>query len=405
MIERKEYLQQLNDWKEKGIIKVITGIRRSGKTTLLRLFIQKLLDSGVEDFQIIYTNFEDMEYEELLDYKKLYAYIKSKSVENKTMYLFLDEVQNVPFYEKVVDSLFVKANYDIYITGSNSYIFSSQLATNLRGRYIEIAMLPLSFKEYYSLYGGDQVKLFHQYMTYGGFPYIHQLDMKEDQIHMYMEGIYNTVLLKDIEERLNRKQLDSSIAKTTDVALLKSLSKYLSSVIGSPISIKGITNYYKSNERKISPNTISSYLQALCESYLFYPVEAMDIVGKELLQSNKKYYIVDTGIRNLILPRTEYDLGFTIENIVYFELLRRGYIVNIGRFKTKEVDFIAKKQNEYTYYQVSATISDKETFDREIHSFLRIEDNYEKIILTLDTLVTGNYNGIKVVNVIDWLLE
>lgn len=405
MIERKEYLQQLNDLKEKGIIKVITGIRRSGKTTLLQLFIQKLLDSGIEDFQIIYTNFEDMEYEELLDYKKLYAYIKSKSVENKTMYLFLDEVQNVPFYEKVVDSLFVKANYDIYITGSNSYIFSSQLATNLRGRYIEIAMLPLSFKEYYSLYGGDQVKLFQQYMTYGGFPYIHQLDMKEDQIHMYMEGIYNTVLLKDIEERLNRKQLDSSIAKTTDVTLLKSLSKYLSSVIGSPISIKGITNYYKSNERKISPNTISSYLQALCESYLFYPVEAMDIVGKELLQSNKKYYIVDTGIRNLILPRTEYDLGFTIENIVYFELLRRGYIVNIGRFKTKEVDFIAKKQNEYTYYQVSATISDKETFDREIHSFLRIEDNYEKIILTLDTLATGNYNGIKVVNVIDWLLE
>ncbi|WP_270640609.1 ATP-binding protein [Longibaculum muris] len=405
MIERKEYLDKLREWKDQNIIKVITGIRRCGKSTLLKLFIDELLKNGIEAEQIISINFEEMEYEDLLDYKKLYAYIKNHSVEGKMTYLFLDEIQNVAFYEKVVDSLFVKDNYDIYMTGSNSYIFSGQLATNLRGRYIEISMLPFSFKEYYSLNNLDKNQAFNEYMKVGGFPYINQHDMNDEQHNLYMEGIYNTVLLKDIEERLNRKEMEKNTKKITDVSLLKSISKYLSSVLGSPISIRSITNYFKSNERKISPNTVSTYLDALCESYLYYPVEQMDIFGKEVLKLNKKFYIVDMGIRNFILPRKEYDLGFTIENIVYLELLRRGYIVNVGRLDTTEVDFIARKKDIYTYFQVTASMVDKTTFEREMRPLINIQDNYEKIILTLDNFTTGNYNGIKVINVVDWLLD
>ena len=405
MIERKEYLDKLREWKDQNIIKVITGIRRCGKSTLLKLFIDELLKNGIEAEQIISINFEEMEYEDLLDYKKLYAYIKNHSVEGKMTYLFLDEIQNVAFYEKVVDSLFVKDNYDIYMTGSNSYIFSGQLATNLRGRYIEISMLPFSFKEYYSLNNLDKNQAFNEYMKVGGFPYINQHDMNDEQHNLYMEGIYNTVLLKDIEERLNRKEMEKNTKKITDVSLLKSISKYLSSVLGSPISIRSITNYFKSNERKISPNTVSTYLDALCESYLYYPVEQMDIFGKEVLKLNKKFYIVDMGIRNFILPRKEYDLGFTIENIVYLELLRRGYIVNVGRLDTTEVDFIARKKDIYTYFQVTASMVDKTTFEREMRPLINIQDNYEKIILTLDNFTTGNYNGIKVINVVDWLLN
>ena len=405
MIERKEYLDKLREWKDQSIIKVITGIRRCGKSTLLKLFIDELLNNGIDAEQIISINFEEMEYEDLLDYKKLYAYIKNHSVEGKMTYLFLDEIQNVDFYEKVVDSLFVKDNYDIYMTGSNSYIFSGQLATNLRGRYIEISMLPFSFKEYYSLNNLDKNQAFNEYMKVGGFPYINQHDMNDEQHNLYMEGIYNTVLLKDIEERLNRKEMEKNTKKITDVSLLKSISKYLSSVLGSPISIRSITNYFKSNERKISPNTVSTYLDALCESYLYYPVEQMDIFGKEVLKLNKKFYIVDMGIRNFILPRKEYDLGFTIENIVYLELLRRGYIVNVGRLDTTEVDFIARKKDIYTYFQVTASMVDKTTFESEMRPLMNIQDNYEKIILTLDNFTTGNYNGIKVINVVDWLLD
>ena len=405
MIERKDYLDQLLSWKDQNIIKVLTGIRRSGKSTILKLFQQYLLNHGVEQSQIISINFEEMEYEELLDYKKLYQYIKIRLIEDKMMYIFLDEIQNVPYYEKVVDSLHVKENIDIYITGSNSYIFSGQLATYLSGRYIEISILPLSFKEYYSTTNFSKETAFQNYMKIGGFPYINQAGLQEEQIDIYMEGIYNTVLIKDIEERINRKNYEVNPKSITDVSLLKTISKYLSSVIGSPVSIRGITNYFKSNERKISPNTVSSYVDALCEAYLYYPVEAMDLVGKEVLKSNKKYYIVDMGIRHFILPRQAYDLGFTIENIVYLELLRRKYMVNVGKHGNNEVDFIARKNGIYTYFQVSASLIEKTTFNREIRPLEQIQDNYEKIILTLDSFTLGNYDGIKVLNVIDWLLE
>lgn len=400
MIERKEYLKQLLSWKDQNIIKVLTGIRRCGKSTILKLYQEYLLNNGIDPSQIISINFEELEYEDLQDYKKLYQYIKDRLVENKMMYIFLDEIQNVPSYEKVVDSLHVKENIDIYITGSNSYIFSGQLATYLSGRYIEIPVLPLSFKEVYNPQT-DKEEAFQKYMKTGGFPYIHQIQLLNEQIDMYLEGIYNTVIVKDIEERINRKNSKS----VTDIALLKAISKYLSSVVGSPVSIRSITNYFKSNERTTSPNTISNYVEALCESYLYYPVEVMDVSGKEVLKSNKKYYIVDPGIRNYILPKQFYDLGFTIENIVYLELLRRRYNVNIGRNGRTEVDFIAKRNDVYTYIQVTASLVDENTFNREIRPLKQIKDNYEKIILTLDRYTLGNYEGIKVINIIDWLLE
>lgn len=400
MIERKEYLKQLLSWKDQSIIKVLTGIRRCGKSTILKLYQEYLLNNGIDPSQIISINFEELEYEDLQDYKKLYQYIKDRLVENKMMYIFLDEIQNVPSYEKVVDSLHVKENIDIYITGSNSYIFSGQLATYLSGRYIEIPVLPLSFKEVYNPQT-DKEEAFQKYMKTGGFPYINQIQLLNEQIDMYLEGIYNTVIVKDIEERINRKNSKS----VTDIALLKAISKYLSSVVGSPVSIRSITNYFKSNERTTSPNTISNYVEALCESYLYYPVEVMDVSGKEVLKSNKKYYIVDPGIRNYILPKQFYDLGFTIENIVYLELLRRRYTVNIGRNGRTEVDFIAKRNDVYTYIQVTASLVDENTFNREIRPLQQIEDNYEKIILTLDRYTLGNYEGIKVINIVDWLLE
>lgn len=400
MIERKEYLKQLLSWKDQNIIKVLTGIRRCGKSTILKLYQEYLLNNGIDPSQIISINFEELEYEDLQDYKKLYQYIKDRLVENKMMYIFLDEIQNVPSYEKVVDSLHVKENIDIYITGSNSYIFSGQLATYLSGRYIEIPVLPLSFKEVYNPQTNKE-EAFQKYIKTGGFPYIHQIQLLNEQIDMYLEGIYNTVIVKDIEERINRKNSKS----VTDIALLKAISKYLSSVVGSPVSIRSITNYFKSNERTTSPNTISNYVEALCESYLYYPVEVMDVSGKEVLKSNKKYYIVDPGIRNYILPKQFYDLGFTIENIVYLELLRRRYNVNIGRNGHTEVDFIAKRNDVYTYIQVTASLVDENTFNREIRPLKQIKDNYEKIILTLDRYTLGNYEGIKVINIIDWLLE
>lgn len=405
MIERTIYLTQLESWKDKQIIKVITGIRRCGKSTLLKQFQERLLDAGIDDAQIISINFEDMDYEELLDYRKLYQYLKENIVENRKMYIFLDEIQKVAQYENVVDSLFINEAIDIYITGSNSYLFSGQLATNLRGRYIELSMLPLSFKEYFDCKAKEKQAAFNSYMKTGGFPYLQHLNESDSQMDMYIEGIYHTVLLRDIEERLNRKYKISSNSNVTDVALLKSIAKYLSGVIGSPVSIRGITNYLISNERKVSPNTVSDYITALCDSYLYYPVNAMDISGKELLKSNKKYYIVDLGIRNYILPKKRYDLGYSIENIVYFELHRRGYEIYIGKNKNMEVDFIAKKNNEYTYIQVTASMVEESTFNREMKPLESIKDNYEKIVLTLDEYSAGNYNGIKVVNIIDWLLE
>ena len=405
MVERKEYLSQLWDWKDEQIIKVVTGIRRCGKSVLLKQYQDKLMAAGVVSKQIISINFENLDYEDLLDYKALYRYIRERLCSGKMTYIFLDEVQNVPNFQKVVDSLYVQDNVDVYITGSNAYLLSSELATLLSGRYVEISMLPFSFREYVTVTGMPKEEAFAEYLKTGGIPYVAVMNRTEEKVNQYLEGIYNTVIVKDIEERQARKEKEVGKRKITDIALLKTIARYLASVIGSPVSVKSITDYLISSGRKVSPNTVSDYVEALMESFIFYPAERFDIVGKQLLKVNKKMYMVDLGLRNHILPRKRYDLGFSVENIVFFELLRRGYQVNIGKYGSTEVDFVAQKQGILTYYQVTADMTAEETFEREMRPLRGIQDNYEKIVLTLDRFSLGNYDGIKVVNVMDWLLE
>ena len=405
MVQRKEYLDQLINWRDEQVIKVVTGIRRCGKSTLLLQFQQWLKENEVTDEQIVSVNFEELEYEELLDYKKLYQYLKERLVSGKTTYIFLDEIQKVSSFEKVVDSLYVKPNVDLYITGSNAYMLSGDLATLLTGRYVEIKMLPLSFGEFLSMTGLEPEQGFSEYLRSGGMPYIAAMNRTDEKVSTYLEGIYNTVIVKDIEDRQARKESDPSKRKITDIALLKTIAKYLASVIGNPVSVRSITDYLISNGRKISPNTVNDYVEALTESFIFYPAERFDIVGKQLLKANRKMYIVDLGLRNHILPRRSYDLGFSLENMVYFELLRRGYKVTIGRVGNTEVDFVAEKQGAYEYFQVTADMTAKETFDREIRPLENIRDNYEKTILTMDRLTPGNYNGIQVRYLLDWLME
>ena len=405
LAERKEYLEQLKAWKDEQVIKVVTGIRRCGKSTLLSQYQQQLKTTGITDEQIVSVNFEVLEYEELLDYRKLYSYLKERLCAEKTTYIFLDEIQKVPFFEKVVDSLYVKPNVDIYIIGSNAYMLSGDLATLLTGRYVEIKMLPLSFREFLCITGMDAERGLAEYLRDGGLPYIAVMDRTAGKVETYLEGIYNTVIVKDIEDRQARKESNPDKRKITDILLLKTIAKYLASVAGNPVSVRSITNYLTSNGRKISPNTVSDYVEALTESFIFYPAERFDIVGKQVLQTNRKLYIVDLGLRNHILPRRQYDLGFSLENIVYFELLRRGYRVMIGKVGSTEVDFVAEKQGVYVYFQVTADMTAQETFERELRPLTLIRDNYEKIVLTNDRLTLGNYNGIQVKNLTDWLLH
>lgn len=404
LVERKEYLDRLNQWRDEQVIKVITGIRRCGKSTLLLQYQEWLKASGVSEDQIVSVNFEELEYEELQDYRKLYSYLKNHLCERKKTYIFLDEIQKVPSFEKIVDSLYVKPDVDIYITGSNAYMLSGDLATLLTGRYVEIKMLPLSFKEYLQITGTDQDRGLAEYMRNGGLPYIAVMDRTQEKVEIYLEGIYNTVIVKDIEDRRARKEKNPDKRKITDILLLKTIARYLASIVGNPVSIRSITDYLTSNGRKISPNTVGDYVEALTESFIFYPAERFDIVGKQLLKASRKLYIVDLGLRNHILPRRQYDLGFSLENIVYFELLRRGYRVMIGKVGSTEVDFVAEKQGTYTYFQVTADMTAKETFDREMKPLTNIRDNYEKIVLTGDRLTVGNYDGIQVRNLSDWLL-
>lgn len=406
MIQRKEYLEQLIRWKDKQVIKVVTGIRRCGKSTLLELFQEHLKTTGVTDDQIISVNFEDLEYEALLDYKALYNYVKDRLHKTKTTYIFLDEIQQVDDFQKAVDSLYVQKNTDLYITGSNAYLLSGELATLLSGRYVELNILPLSFSEYRETNdSADNDSLFAEYLKYGGMPYVASIGKDENMIDTYLEGIYNTIIVKDIEERQNRKESDPDKRKITDIALLKNISKFLAGSIGSPVSVKRITDYVVSGGRKVSQNTVDDYIEALTEPYIFYRAERYDVQGKQLLKQNQKLYIVDLGLRRHLLARRNYDLGYSLENVVFFELKRRGYSVNIGKVGTTEIDFVAVKGESVRYYQVSASVVDEATFQREISPLRKISDNYPKTILTLDKFMPGNYEGIEVVNAIDWLLQ
>jgi len=406
MVERKEYLEKLISWKDEQVIKVVTGIRRCGKSTLLDLYKEYLQKSGVDAEQIVSVNFEELENEWLLDYKVLHDYLVKKLKTGKTTYIFLDEIQKVDGFEKVVDSLYVKKDVDIYITGSNSYLLSGELATLLSGRYIEIKMLPFSFGEYVQAKGGrDKEALFAEYLKNGSFPYVANISDTDEKVGTYLEGIYNTVIVKDIEERQSRKESGGEKRKITDIALLKNISKYLASVIGSPVSVKGIADYIVSSGRRVSQNTVDDYIDALTDAFIFYPVERYDVGGKQLLKQNGKYYIVDLGLRRYLLPKRNYDLGFSLENVVYLELIRRGFTVNVGKVGAKEVDFIARKGDSIQYVQVSASLTEQSTFEREMASLRAIKDNYPKIILTLDRFTLGNYDGTEVKNVIDWLLN
>ena len=406
MIERTNYLQKLIAWKDEQIIKVVTGIRRCGKSTLLDIYKGYLKENGIGDEQIISVNFEELENEALQDYKVLYAYLTERLCKGKTTYIFLDEIQKVEGFEKVVDSLYIKENVDVYITGSNSWLLSGELATLLSGRYVEINMLPFSFAEFcQSRGGGDEDRLFAEYMSDGAFPYIATMDRTKEKIDMYLEGIYNTVIVKDVEERQRRKEKDPNKRKVTDIALLKNISKFLANSVGSPVSVKKIADYITSSGRKVSQNTVDDYIEALVQAYIFYRAERYDVEGKQLLKQNGKLYIVDLGLRRYLLPKRNYDLGYSLENIIFLELLRRGYQVNVGKAGSTEIDFVARKDDILEYYQVTSSLTEQATFDREIAPLRKIRDNYPKKILTLDRFTLGNYEGIEVINAIDWLLN
>lgn len=405
MISRDEYLNKLISWKDKKVIKVITGIRRCGKSTLMNFYREYLLHSGVKEDNIIYLNFEDLENESLLNYSALYEYIKSKIKTKKKYYILLDEIQRVEDFQKAVDSIALKDNTDIVITGSNAYLLSGELATLLSGRYVEIKMLPLSFKEFCEIKGGtDHDSLFAEYLKNGSLPYVASLE-DESLTEIYLEGIYNTIIIKDIEERQKRKEADSEKRKVNDIVLLKNIAKFLAANIGNPVSVKSIADFIVSSGRKVSQNTVSDYIEALTEPYIFYAAERYDVSGKQLLKTNLKYYIADLGLRRYMVQKKNYDLGFMLENVIYFELLRRGYRVNVGRINSLEVDFVATKEEKIQYIQVTADMTNESTFKREMKALNAIADNYEKTVITLDKFTQGNYDGIKVVNAIDWLLN
>lgn len=399
MIERKEYLNKLKSLREKQIIKVVTGVRRCGKSTLFKLYQEHLLSTGILPEQIISINLEDLEFEELLNYRELYTYIKKRLFKNGYTYIFLDEVQNCKDFEKAVDGLFIKDNTDVYITGSNAYMLSGELATLLSGRYITIDMLPLSFKEYMEANRDNKETargLFTEYIRFGSFPYLATIAKEEPIVESYIDGIYNTILVKDVAKRKG----------ITDISLLESIIKVIASSVGSPVSTKKISDTINSAGRKTSINSIDAYMKALCDAYIFYKVDRFDIKGRQHLKTLGKYYIVDTGIRNLLLSSGASDIGHLIENIVYFELTRRGYKVSIGKLAEKEVDFVAKNSNGLEYYQISASVLDETTLSRELSPLESISDHFPKFLLTLDEVPKGaNFNGIKHLNLIDWLLD
>ena len=407
-IDRKEYLDFLVKSKDRQIIKVVSGVRRCGKSTLFEIYKDFLLENGVEKNQIISINFEDMDYEELTDYKKLYEYIKSKMIGDKKNYIFLDEIQHVDKFEKVVDSLFIKENTDLYITGSNAYFMSSELATLLSGRYIELKMLPLSFKEYYQAkleYEKMEqkenrtlktlIQYYNEYIVNSSFPYTLQLDSDLKNIHEYLSGIYNSVLLKDIVARL----------KISDVMRLESVVKYIFDNIGNLTSLSKIANTLTSMGRKTDAKTIEKYIRGLTDSLLVHEVSRYNIKGKEFLSTLSKYYVTDLGLRQMILGNRNIDMGHILENVIYLELLRRKGNVYVGQFDKNEIDFVVINSNEIEYYQVALTVLDENTLKRELDAFKNIKDNYPKYLITLDdVMVNTDYDGIKVVNALEWLL-
>lgn len=399
MLIREEYLQKLIDSKDLNLIKVITGVRRSGKSTLLLQYKDYLLSQNIKEKDIIYMNFESAEWYDIKDYNDLYKNITFKITDGNKKYILLDEVQNVVGWEKAVNSLLVGTNSDIYITGSNAYLLSSELTTLLAGRVLTIKIYPFSFKEFMATYpfknDEDKYDRFDKYLKYGGMPMLVNMNDNEQLIINYLNDLKEVVLKKDVISRNNIK----------DIVFLDNLIKYMASVIGNLTTPNAIAEFMKKNGSNITNETVDSYLKMLENAYFLYRVPRYELKGKQLLKTQGKYYFIDNGLKNIIDGITHYDSGSSYENLVYIELLRRGYEVYVGQYNDIEIDFIAIKPNERIYYQVSRSIMDEKVEEREKKSLLAINDNYKKVILTMDRVKNKQIEGIEVVNIIDFLLE
>ena len=395
-IPREEYLERLRNLKHKKLIKIVTGIRRCGKSTVLEMFRDELLDNGVEENQIIFINFEDYENKSLRNPESLYDYIKQR-LKSKMNYIFLDEIQRVEDFPEVVDSLYIKDNVDLYLTGSNSSLLSSEIATLISGRYVEIKMLPFSFKEFVKAtnQSTNLSSAYRQYVETSSFPYVLELLQMPQEINAYLEGIYNTILVKDIIDR----------KKIADTNVLKSVTQFLFDNIGSELSSKKIADTLTSNGRKSDSKTIEKYVTSLEESFIVYSANRYNIKGKEYLKSLEKYYVTDIGLRNFMLGKKSMDVGHILENVIYLELLRRGYSVYIGKIDDMEIDFVAQNSQGNTYIQVAATVRDENTLKRELRSLQTVKDSYPKMLLTLDDDPEADYDGIIRKNALDWLME
>ena len=395
-IVRSEYLERLRNLRHKKLIKIITGIRRCGKSTVLEMFRDELLSEGVKKERIIFIKFEDFEYRALRNSDSLYSFIKER-LTSEMNYIFLDEIQRVENFPDVVDSLYIKKNVDLYLTGSNSSLLSSEIATLISGRYVEIKMLPLSFKEFVQATNqtANLSSAYRQYVQTSSFPYVLELLETPQEINSYLEGIYNTILVKDIVDR----------KRITDTLILKSVTRLLFDNIGLELSSKKIADTLTSNSRKSDSKTIEKYVSALEESFIVYRADRYNINGKEYLKTLEKYYAADVGLRNFMLGKKAMDVGHILENIVYLELLRRGYSVYVGKIDAFEVDFVAQNQNGNTYIQVAAGVRDSSTLERELKPLKMIKDNYVKMILTLDDDPESDHDGITRKNAQEWLME
>ena len=398
MLKRDKYLDQLIEVKDLNLIKVITGVRRCGKSTLLLQYKDYLLENGIKDSDILYMSFESAEWYEIKDYKDLYNYIKSKYYDKK-VYLLLDEVQNVEDWEKAVNSLLVYINCDIYITGSNAYLLSSELTTLLAGRVYTINMYPFSFSEYLQINNNtnsqDKYQLFNDYLKYGGMPMLINMKDNERLKTNYLADIKDVVLKKDIIAR----------NKIKDVIFLDNLLRYMSTVIGTLINPSFISDFMKKNGSNIDNETVDKYLKMIENAYFIYRVPRYELKGKQLLKTQGKYYFVDNGLKNVLAGFSSYDTGSSYENIVYMELLRRGYEVYVGKYNDLEIDFVAVSPNEKIYYQVTRSLLSEDVENREKKSLLAINDNYKKVILTMDMAYNKIIEGIEVKNIVDFLLE
>lgn len=400
-LERTDYLNWLVKWKDQQIIKVVTGVRRCGKSTLFKIYQDYLLGNGVEKNQIIAINFEDLDYEDLLHYKKLYQYVKQHLLPNKKNYIFLNEIQHVESYEKAVDSLFLKENCDVYITGSNAYFMSGELATLLTGRYIELSMMPLSFKEFCMGLPEEKQNIslkekLNRYILTGSFPYVLKYGYEEAEAKEYMSGIYNTVLLNDIVRRL----------RIADVNMLEAVTKFMMHNIGNRTSPTTIANTMTSNQKKIDQKTVDRYIRGLTDSLLFYEARRYNIKGKQFLTTMNKYYVCDIGMRNMLVRGKDTDIGHILENLVYLELKRRYSKVYVGQLGSEgEVDFVVIEDGACIYFQVAQTTLDEKVLKRELAPLRQINDNYPKYLLTLDEVFGEmDYDGIQKVNILNWML-